>query len=109
MIHSGSFGKDGKWPLLAHLEQDGILDEEFGQVAVSEGANEHDFLGFVGVLAFQGARHHEDRLEGPHAKVVVVLFRELFTAQLVHLRHLESQRLGGLEALGVEDDLGNQL
>ena len=90
------------------LEEGGVLLEELGEVAVSEGTDEDHVLVLVRVLSLEGPRHHEDRLDGPHPKVVVVLLGELLTAQLVHLYHLLGQVLGGLEALGVKDHLSNQ-
>ena len=46
--------------------------------------------------------------DSSHAKIVVVLLRELLTAKLVHLCHLSGQVLGGFETLRVEDNLCNQ-
>ena len=90
------------------LEEGGVLLEELGEVAVPEGTDEDHVLVLVWVLSLEGPRHHEDRLDGPHPKVIVVLLGELLAAQLVHLYHLLGQVLRGLEALGVEDHLSNQ-
>ena len=45
-----------------------------------------------------GSRGVTYRFDGSHSKVIVVLLRQLFTAQLVHLCHLTGQVLTGLKA-----------
>ena len=88
-----------------YLEEYGVLSKELGQVGVSECPDEHHVLILVGVLSLECAGHDQHRLDGPHAKVVVVLLRELLTAQLVHLGHLLGQALRGLKPLRVQDHL----
>jgi len=56
-----------------HLEQDGILGEELGQVAISKRSDENNVLVLIWVLSLQGTRHHQHWLDRSHAKVVVVL------------------------------------
>jgi hypothetical protein len=55
------------------LEQLHVVDQELGQVGVAHGADEHHVLAQVGIGALERARHHQHRLDGAHAKVVVVL------------------------------------
>eukprot|EP00962_Isochrysis_galbana_P015846 scaffold4536_cov113-Isochrysis_galbana.AAC.12 len=54
------------------------------------------------------ARHDEHRLDGAHAKVVVVLLGQLLRGETVELRHLVGEPLGLAKALGEEHDLGDQ-
>ena len=76
-----------------------IVVEELGEVGVAQRANEGDVLRDGGVLALERAGHHEHRLDGAHAKVVVVLLRELLGREAVQLRHLLREGLGLAKAL----------
>ncbi len=44
-------------------------------------------------------------LTSSHAKVIVILLRELLTAELVHLSHLSCKSLTRLKAFRVQDHL----
>ena len=51
------------------------------------------------------ASHHEDRLDCPHAEIVMVILRELLGGKLVELNHLGCQVLSTLEPLSEEHHL----
>lgn len=51
--------------------------EEFGYVAVTHSADQHDVLGEGGLATAQGACHHQHGLDCSHTEVVVVLFTQL--------------------------------
>ena len=91
-----------------HLEEHRIILQKLWQVAISESPDEHHVLIFVRVLSLERAGHDQHRLECSHAKVVVILLRQLLGGELVHLRHLLGQVLGGLETLRVQDHLSDQ-
>ena len=91
------------------LEKNDIVLQKLGQVTVPEGSDKNQVLNDVGILALEFAGHHQHRLDGPHPEVVVVLLRELLTAQLVHLHHLLGEDSRVLEALRVQDNLGDEL
>lgn len=51
--------------------------------------------------------HHQNRLDGSHPKVVVVLLRQLSAGQLIQVHDFPGQGLGRDEALGEQHDLCN--
>ena len=48
------------------------------------------------------------RFNSPHSKVIVVLLRQLFRAQFVHLNHLTGKILAGFKSLRVQDNFSNK-
>lgn len=50
-----------------------IIGHDLGDVEVSQGAHQDLVLGAVRVSSLQGSRHHQHRLDGPQAPVIVVL------------------------------------
>ena len=80
------------------LEQFYIGRQELGQVTVPHGPDQHHILGQIWLRAPQAASHDQHRLDGAHAKVVVVLLAQLLAGQLVQLHHLAGKRPGILKA-----------
>ena len=50
-----------------------VISHDLGDVEISQGAHQDLVLGPVRVASLQGASHHQHRLDGPQAPVVVVL------------------------------------
>ena len=55
-------------------EEDGVVvRHDLGQVEVAKGPHQHLVLGTLRITSLQGASHHQHRLDGAEAPVVVVL------------------------------------
>ena len=55
------------------LKEGEVVGQELGQVDVVDGSEEEHTLVLVGVLELQVPGSSKDRLDGPHAVVIVVL------------------------------------
>ena len=89
-------------------EQRQVIRQELRHVAVTHCTDEDDVLAEVRVSTLQGAGHHQHRLDGAQAVVVVALLRQLLRRQLVQLGHLARQVAGIVEAFGEQHDLGDE-
>ena len=85
-----------------------IVLQELRDIGVSHGSDEHDILLGPGVLSPKRTRHDQYRFYCSHTEVIVILLGELLRGQLVKHNHLSGKLVGGLEALTVQDDLGNE-
>jgi hypothetical protein len=61
--------------------------QELGHIRVTHGPDEQDVLRYGIVFTFELSSHDEDRFNGSHTEVVVVLLRELLRCQTVELHH----------------------
>ena len=65
-----------------------VVLEKLGYVGVSHRAYKNNFLRHVLKGAFEVSSHVENALDGAHAKIVVVLLRQLLGREFVELHHL---------------------
>lgn len=79
-------------------EQLSILFKKLGQIAVSQSTNKHNVLIKIWVASLECTSHDQNRFDSTHTKVIMILLRELFAAQAVHLYHLTSQILRGFKS-----------
>ena len=75
-------------------EDGGVVGHDLGDVEVPESTHEDLLLGTLPVPPLEHAGHHEDRLDGPQAPVVVVLLGEKLIAELVEGDKLAGERAG---------------
>lgn len=109
------------------LKQDGILCEELGKIAIPKRSNKYNVFSKIRIFSFKSTGHYQHlilllvitvynynltvyiyRFDSSHSKIIMILLRQLLTAQLVHLYHLASQILGRLKTFWVQDDLSNK-
>ena len=90
------------------VEERNVVGEELGDVGLTHGSDQDDVFVQCRLLTLQGARHDQQRLDGSHAEIVVILLTQLLGAQLVQLGHLATEVLGVAEALREEHDLRDE-
>jgi hypothetical protein len=85
-----------------------VIRQKLGQVRIFEGAQHQPGLVSLGLLALVETCCGDYGIDRSHAKVVVVLRRQLLARQFEAVDHLFGQDLGLLEAEGKEAYLANK-
>ena len=90
------------------LKQRKIMGQKLGQVDIIDGPQQEHTLVLLWVLEFQVPCSSKDRLDGPHAIVVVVLGGKLLRTQPVGGDYLGRQVASIHKSHGIERDLSNK-
>eukprot|EP00967_Tisochrysis_lutea_P035997 scaffold43252_cov28-Tisochrysis_lutea.AAC.4 len=89
-------------------KQQYVVLQKLGQVGVSNGPQHREVFILIGVARLEQASGVYDGVDGTHAKVVVVLRRELLRRKAEGGDKLLRARLGEVEPEGEESDLGDE-
>lgn len=85
-----------------------ILFKKLGQVTVPESSYQYNIFIQTWISSLKRSSHDKHRLDCSHTKVIMILLRELFTAQSVHLDHLTSKVFRRFKAFRVQNHFSNQ-
>ena len=96
------------WTWFTYSKELSILFKKLGQVTVPESSDQNNIFIQTWISSLQRSSHNKHRLDCSHTKVIMILLRELFAAQSVHLDHLSSKVFRRFKAFRVQNYLSNQ-